>query len=116
MHPGAACLTCHATTPRAPSLTFAGTVYTTGHEPSDCNGFANAEVVITDAIGRTSRLRTNGAGNFLANLPTTQLPYRAKVVVNGKERPMIGAQMNGDCNACHSENGSRGAPGRIVVP
>jgi hypothetical protein len=31
MHPGGACLTCHATSSDAPRLQIGGTVYPTGH-------------------------------------------------------------------------------------
>ena len=40
----------------------------------------------------------------------------AKVVVNGIERAMVTPQTLGDCNACHTQNGLQGAPGRIIVP
>jgi hypothetical protein len=29
---------------------------------------------------------------------------------------MSGAQMTGDCNSCHTQDGWNGAPGRIVAP
>jgi predicted CXXCH cytochrome family protein len=29
---------------------------------------------------------------------------------------MVTAQSSGDCNSCHSQNGSMNAPGRITVP
>ena len=50
------------------------------------------------------------------NLSELALPYRAKVVVGGRERVMLTPQTNGDCNACHTQAGAEGAPGRIIVP
>jgi hypothetical protein len=44
------------------------------------------------------------------------MPFRAKVVADGRERVMLMPQTNGDCNACHTESGKNGAPGRIVLP
>ena len=37
MNPGRACITCHSTM-NGPSLTIAGTVYPSAHEPNLCNG------------------------------------------------------------------------------
>jgi hypothetical protein len=50
MHPGRACITCHSAN-NGPTLTLAGTVYATGHEPDDCAGDTMATVVVTDANG-----------------------------------------------------------------
>jgi hypothetical protein len=43
-------------------------------------------------------------------------PFRAKVVYQGRERVMNTAQTNGNCNSCHTQNGTGSAPGRIVIP
>jgi hypothetical protein len=32
------------------------------------------------------------------------------------ERVMMHAEMNGDCNSCHTEAGTEDAPGRIMRP
>jgi hypothetical protein len=46
----------------------------------------------------------------------------AKVVSMGRERAMIESQTSGDCNSCHTQNGTTPvgatmkAPGRIVLP
>jgi cytochrome c553 len=116
MHPGDACIACHRQSGgEAPTFTIAGTVYPTGHEPAECYGTSGAQVVITDNTGRTLTLTPNSAGNFYS---TTALafPIRAKVVVNGQERVMATAQTSGDCNACHTQNGTSMAPGRVTVP
>lgn len=115
MQPGQPCITCHKTEPRAPSLTLAGTVYPSGHEPANCNGATAATVVITDANGKTTNLTTNAAGNFYLRAALAT-PYTAKVVYQGKERAMIASQTDGDCNACHSDTGAQAAPGRITLP
>ena len=122
MHPGAACIDCHSKG-EGPRFNFAGTVYPSAHEPTDCNGLngptASSQVVITDANGVTFTMNVNSVGNFsyAAKSGTTiALPYRAKVVTNGRERAMATEQQTGDCNTCHTESGAKDAPGRIMSP
>ena len=118
MNPGRACISCHAGNGEAPQFTIAGTLYPTGHEPDLCNG-ANgtngARVVIVDAANRTVTLTPNAAGNFTYT-GTVATPYTAKVTFQGRERIMPVAQTSGDCNSCHTQNGTSGAPGRITLP
>ncbi len=118
MHPGIACLNCHQGN-NGPDVPAAGTVYPTPHEPDDCHGVSDATeatVVLTGADGVEHVLPVNAAGNFLLLEGTLELPYRAKVVYQGRERVMIQQQVSGDCNSCHTELGLRGAPGRIFLP
>jgi hypothetical protein len=117
MKPGEACNACHASS-GAPHFAIAGTIYPTGHEPSDCNGAgkdSGAVVVIKDADGKIHELGLNEAGNFTLS-GSLALPYTAKVVADGSERAMGSALSNGDCNSCHTQSGKSGAPGRIVLP
>lgn len=118
MRPGEACIACHASSneEEAPLYTIAGTLYPTGHEPDDCNSTASgAKVVITDANGAEHELTPNQVGNFyLAG--SIALPYTAKIVSDAGERKMLSPQQSGDCNTCHTADGSGGAPGRVVVP
>ncbi len=117
MHPGMACLTCHQGN-EGPDVAAAGTVYPTPHEPDDCHGASDetgATVVITGSDGVEHVIPINPAGNFLLEA-SLALPYRAKVVHQGRERVMIQQQQSGDCNACHTESGAKGAPGRIFLP
>ena len=118
MNPGRACIACHASNGEAPQFNIAGTLYPTGHEPDLCNG-ANgtngARVVIVDAANRTLTLTPNAAGNFSYTGALTT-PYTAKVTYQGRERIMPAAQTSGDCNSCHTQNGTNGAPGRITLP
>lgn len=123
MHPGAACNTCHQSDEDQPTrFQVAGTVYPSAHEPTDClgeNGMKSRMTVeITDATGKTVSLPVNSSGNFLYTIARKQLklPYTAKVTQNGRERAMSAAQMNGDCNSCHTSSGDNGAPGRIMSP
>jgi hypothetical protein len=122
MHPGLACRKCHVLGGSASKKTFdiGGTLYPTAHEPDDCNGIGNATIVITDANGATHSLSVNAVGNFsnddLFGIAPIPKPYKAKVVVGGKERPMITPQTDGDCNNCHTQNGTQSAPGRLIVP
>jgi mono/diheme cytochrome c family protein len=126
MQPGVACINCHKSTGgEAPTFTIAGTLYPTAHEPDQCNGVngttAGAQVVITDAKGNTFSITPNSVGNFSSSAPVA-LPFTAKVTYMGRERDMVGSQTSGDCNACHTQNGTTTttngspAPGRIILP
>jgi len=116
MHPGAACVSCHSQRGEGPRG-IAGTVFPTAHEPDDCNGTPGTgiTVVITDATGKEFSLRVNGAGNFYSKGRIAS-PYTARVVSGSKTRVMKTPQTSGDCNSCHSEGGTSGAPGRIIAP
>ncbi|MEI9948790.1 MAG: hypothetical protein WDO74_07350 [Pseudomonadota bacterium] len=124
MGPGRACIACHADANAAsgendaPIFAFAGTVYPTAHEPTDCiaSGSQGAEIEITDADGRVFTQVANGSGNFFDEPPAFSYPYRAKVRFQGRERAMAAAQVIGDCNSCHTELGKEAAPGRILLP
>jgi hypothetical protein len=120
MNPGQACIACHNVSRGAPRFTIAGTVYRTGHEPDNCNGGGGtggaAMVEITDAMGQVIMIPvSNFSGNFDSTTAITP-PYRARVVVNGVARVMNSPQTNGDCNVCHTQAGTMGAPGRIALP
>ncbi len=120
MHPGEACIACH-TAKQGPAFSAAGTVYPTAHEPDNCNGldglFAGATVHITGADGQTVSMLVSYSGNFNFAANTKIVPpFRAKVVVAGRERAMMTPQAIGDCNLCHTVTGKNGAPGRVVAP
>jgi mono/diheme cytochrome c family protein len=115
MHPGGACLTCHASR-GGPSYKIAGTVYPTAHEPNDCDGVATAlTVVVTGADGVSTSLPVNSVGNFYSRSAVVA-PFHVKVTDGTKERAMTQAVTAGDCNSCHTEQGANGAPGRIMAP
>ncbi len=119
MNPGRACLGCHTSFAGRPILQIAGTVYETLHEVDKCYGTqVPAYVVVKDATGRSVTLTTGATGNFTlsTNVAPLVYPISVKVVRNGKENPMLGSPPHGDCNACHTESGKNGAPGRIVLP
>ncbi|MFO0760396.1 MAG: hypothetical protein U0359_28195 [Byssovorax sp.] len=118
MHPGRACVTCHETKGgKAPIFSIAGTVYPTGHEPDDCISDAVTAVTIeiTDSSGKVLSLKPNLSGNFTSKDGIAP-PYTAKLTYNGQTRVMTTPQNDGDCNACHTQNGDNGAPGRIRLP
>lgn len=125
MHPGRACISCHTARRRGPTFSVAGTIYSDFHEEDDCNGFANRpgarpEVEITDATGRPFFIIANSVGNFYTT-HRFQLPLlRVRVFDgNGHVSEMGSAPPHGDCNACHTREGTTTAtgtaPGRIVV-
>jgi hypothetical protein len=125
MNPGEACISCHNSNAcggeNGPFFSLAGTVFARGHVPDDCRtsqttvDLTQAQVIITDANGGTHTLSVNSAGNF-SSQSTIAKPYHAKVVYQGRTRAMAAAQTDGDCNTCHTENGTNGAPGRVALP
>ena len=115
MHPGRACIDCHSSSGRGPTFSAAGTVYPTTHEPDDCDGKSGITVNITDASGQTASTTANSVGNFSFK-NSFQFPIRASVQASGRTRQMLTPQMSGDCNLCHTQNGTQGAPGRVVAP
>jgi hypothetical protein len=125
MHPGDACITCHLAK-NGPTFLIGGTVFPSGHEPTNCNGASGVsvglQVIITDANGKQTSLGVNSVGNFYSYAPSEggpdiAFPIHAKVVENGgKQRAMVDSQTTGDCNSCHTQDGANGAPGRITVP
>ena len=133
MMPGLPCNDCHQNPGKygfnegEDVFDIAGTIYPSGHEPDYCaglDGTAVTDVVIhiEDANGNTWDLHPNEAGNFIIESGVTP-PYSASVVSDAGVRAMTYKPMNGDCNICHTQEGSNGgdpnsdaAPGRIVVP
>ena len=123
MHPGDACIACHDRERGAPDYTVAGTVYPTAHEPIDCNGVSGkaskTTVVITDAAGKTWNLAVNPVGNFFSR-SAIEKPFRAKVVRGDAVFEMQAPITDGECNGCHTAEGTFDDPdkprGRIVLP
>jgi len=124
MHPGAACLACHAKVVGEDiqgQFAIAGTVYPTAHEVDDCYGAPGPDlkVVINAADGEVLTLTVNESGNFMFDqleLGAVAFPIQAKVVRGSEVRAMATPQMTGDCNSCHTAAGQKGAPGRILAP
>lgn len=121
MNPGLACRACHQL--QAPDLAwfFMGTVFPAFHEADLCLAQPpeGALVEILDSSGNvTMTLIPNGVGNFFSNSVASPVPvpYRARLVANGRSREMMTAQTDGDCNGCHTEQGANEAPGRLVWP
>jgi hypothetical protein len=121
MNPGMACIQCHTDMQEAASVTVAGTVFPTGHEPDLCNAqaasVAGATVIFTDVAGTEHRMPVSDAsGNFHFKGPAS-FPGQARVVdADGHERRMLTPVMHGDCNLCHTQDGANAAPGRITMP
>ncbi len=116
MYPGRDCVACHADRDEAEEINLAGTIYGGVNELDDCFGVADVEIVLTGADGTVVTLMSNDAGNFSREHLSIQLPYTAKVVYEGRERPMVMAQTELSCNSCHAQTGLNNAPGRIVAP
>jgi len=127
MTPGRACTSCHQIEGEGPLFDIAGTVYPTAHEPDDCNGADGtatdgAVVVVKDRNGIEYRFATNRVGNFGGTRTGVAFPYIAWVEFQGRTREMVSPQMSGECNSCHTAegtatlDGSYAAPGRIMLP
>ncbi len=120
MAPGRACNQCHNQQGEGPVMTIAGTVYPTAHEPNNCYAadVTGAVVEVTGADGQKFDLTVNpSSGNFRShNSQSIKKPYTAKVKYQGRERIMVAAQSEGDCNLCHTQDGTQGAPGRVLLP
>jgi mono/diheme cytochrome c family protein len=120
MHPGLPCIGCHLQNGgEAPIFGVAGTVYPTAHEPNECLAtglIGAASVEIHDVNGQVISLGVNSSGNFTYGDAGFAYPYSAKVLFEGRERAMAAVQTSGDCNGCHTQDGSQGAPGRILLP
>lgn len=129
MRPGVACISCHEQSGGrdAEIYSVAGTLYPSAHEPDDCYGAdgtsttaAKPQVIITDAAGKSFTLAVNAAGNFYTAAAMT-FPVHAKVKKGDVVYEMGGAIKDGDCNACHTQDGRANEGndyprGRIVVP
>lgn len=135
MFPGMPCIDCHENPGKygfddnGRAFALAGTIFPTGHEPDRCAGAPGGSIPdlaihIEDANGKKWDLRPDASGNFsIRSTDPVAFPYSAKVVSADGERVMVGKVSNGDCNLCHTQDGSKGpnptdpaAPGRIVPP
>lgn len=122
MNPGMACRACHLASRPGRAYFFMGTVFASLHAKDRCiappPGGGRIEIIDSNgALAQTIDV-TSGSGNFRSgSLSTTvQLPYTVRIVANGRTGRMLTPQMNGDCNSCHTEQGTNGAPGRIYWP
>lgn len=121
MNPGLACLTCHRTQAPSKAYPYSGTVFPGLHEKDRCNSRApsGVKIEILNANGTVAitMYASTTSGNFnSARNPTVTLPYTARVTYAGRTATMTTPQTNGDCNSCHTEQGTNGASGRIVWP
>ncbi len=116
MHPGRDCIGCHARANEGPDFFAAGTVYAAPNEHDDCYGVEGVTVELTAMDGTVLTDVTNRAGNFSFAGAAPALPYTARVLYDGRVRPMAMPQSSGACATCHAETGLNGAPGRILAP
>ncbi len=123
MNPGRACIACHTAEDDGPRFAFAGTLYPTVREPDRCNGvdpdqYPGVQVEVIDANETVHAVSVNRAGNFFLRRSDANVvfPIRARVLYEGRVREMATPQQSGDCNACHTQDGMNGAPGRVRLP
>ncbi len=113
---GQPCIACH-TQSAGPIFSLAGTVFPTCHEPDFCNGLSGATVTITDTNANpVITLTTDVAGNFEAMSPPLPASFGAILSHAGNQTAATTVHTDGDCNKCHTEGGTNGAPGRLFVP
>ena len=70
---------------------------------------------MTDSTGATATFTANGNGNFYGSASLT-FPITALVTFDGAARAMTTPVSSGDCNSCHTQTGTNGAPGRVTLP
>ena len=121
MNPGLACLACHQQRAPDKAYPFSGTVFPSLHEKNLCNARppANTRVEIVDRNGAVALTLypSSTSGNFHSSLyASVALPYTARVVTPTGTATMTTPQTSGDCNSCHTEQGTNGASGRISWP
>jgi len=118
MTPGGDCTGCHVRRGEGPVYEIAGTVYFDYADADNCNGVDGAEVVVTDANGTEFTATSNAAGNFFLTPGQANVTYPASVVVRyqGGERAMVNTIADGNCNVCHTVDGTQAAPGRVIAP
>jgi hypothetical protein len=119
MNPGQPCLDCHARND-GPRFAAGGTVFADLKQANNCFGLPEVEVHVVDATGKTLTTKANAAGNFYFE-DAIAMPYSASIVFNGTTLPMGAKPTTGDCNACHTKNGTKlgdfaQPSGRIYFP
>lgn len=120
MNPGQPCLACHTNTGgEGPMMRYMGTAYPALHEKDNCNARPTGTVTVeildaNDAVVEVIPVSPL-SGNFASARTGAAISYRARVKVDGTVKSeMSSLQTNGDCNACHTEQGANGAPGRVT--
>lgn len=122
MNAGRACLSCHK---GKPSLAVAGTVFGAPDQPNSCaavqpdgSPISGAVMTITDAEGTVVDVDVRAKGNFLIKTKDHKLvpPYLAKLTWEGRTVEKQVPVQSGDCNICHTQTGTKGASGRLVLP
>jgi len=120
MRPGNPCISCHADSgdEDAPSLSWGGTVFGGQYDENECRGIPGVQVEILDEANEVLfTTTTNQAGNFLVHESQQAFErFRIRLTLDGRTREMASHQGIGDCNSCHTAEGTGGAPGRIVAP
>lgn len=122
MKPGHDCLQCHQGAGSASfhSFSVAGTIFAASDAPTNA-GLAQAEILITDATGKTLTLRSNGVGNFYSAEPL-QPPLQVAAQWGRMRMAMVEPPASGACNSCHQvpspqvAPGFPAPPGRIFIP
>ena len=127
MNPGKPCRACHLAAAPHFAYFFQGTASSRFDTADDCTSAPppSARIEIVDAAGAVALvLVPDGSGNFSSAslVSDVELPYRARLVVGTRARAMTTPQVDGDCNVCHTEQGSyvndgnASTPGRLVWP
>ena len=122
--PGQPCILCHDGALGDPQrFTVAGTVFET---PDSTAPAAGATVVLTDANGTSTKVTTNGAGNFYLTPSQYDPVVPMQVIVIGpggntvKMQSLVAGNLaeepnNGSCASCHVAPAGPSSPGRVCL-
>ncbi len=128
---GKACITCHNDWEGEDIVAFGGTLFSYIHTPNgkyykDLSGYT-VELIKSDGsiISVITRVRSSSKGqnDFYAKTSKASLKDSDKFMIKIKDKnkkvintskTLHKASTQRDCNRCHSENGTNGAPGRIL--
>ncbi len=123
MHPGRACVQCHTESARGPIFTVAGTLFNAMHEENECFGNSGDPttglktwIEVVDQTNRPFIIEPNISGNFYTTHEFRFPLKRVRVITPSGQFLQMDDPPSGDCNSCHTREGTAGAPGRVYAP
>ena len=113
--PGQPCAVCHRDGGEDPAFVFAGTVY---RDPVETIAVADADVLLTDAAGRTFMTKTNCVGNFYVKENEFQQTWPVWTSVQRIEFPWTmesPIHREASCAKCHYDPAGTASAGHLFV-
>ena len=119
MNPGLPCPTCHFDNQLFYVVfPYAGTVMAGPHEKDRCKSppppGATVEILELDG-GLFWSWLANSSGSF-RTMDAGPSPYVARLINDGGTKVSTTTHTSGNCNSCHTEQGTNGATGRLTWP